>query len=82
MNIQQGHFGDVRLDGLKFCATVDFPGPLHEETARFRQLSKSATAGPAGGAVRHPVRPEPGGRNLFHIFSLIVSKMLDPIFAN
>src|SRR5947207_13727351 len=30
MHIRQGHFGDVRLDGLNFAVTVDFPGPLHE----------------------------------------------------
>ena len=28
MRIQQGHFGDVRLDGLSFFVMVDFPGPF------------------------------------------------------
>ena len=56
MHITDGHFGDVRLNGLNFCATVDFPGPLLSG-----QNSAEGT--------------------IFHIFSLIVTKMLDPIFA-
>ena len=28
--ILEGHFGDVRLDGLRFGATFRWPGPLHE----------------------------------------------------
>jgi hypothetical protein len=28
--ITVGHFGDVRLDGLRFAATFRWPGPLHE----------------------------------------------------
>ncbi len=28
--ITEGHFGDVRLDGLRFGATFRWPGPLHE----------------------------------------------------
>src|SRR5258708_38983271 len=30
MHVTAGHFGDVKLDGLNFFATVAFPGPLHE----------------------------------------------------
>lgn len=28
--ITAGHFGDVRLDGVRFAATFRWPGPLHE----------------------------------------------------
>ncbi len=28
--ITEGHFGDLRLDGLRFAATFRWPGPLHE----------------------------------------------------
>src|SRR5690348_13727001 len=30
MEIVEGYFGDVRLDGLKFVALYDWPGALHE----------------------------------------------------
>jgi hypothetical protein len=30
MDIEEGHFDDVRLDGLRWAALVHFPGALHE----------------------------------------------------
>src|SRR5258708_39379570 len=38
MNIQQGHFGAVKLDGLKFFVIVDFPGPLHEGNGKAQAI--------------------------------------------
>ncbi len=82
MHITEGYFGDVRLDGLNFCATVDFPGPLHEGNGTLQVIiDERATP-----AQREAVFGILSGQNsaegtIFHIFSLIVSKMLDPIFA-
>jgi len=82
MHVSQGHFGNVRLDGLNFAATVDFPGPLHEGNgtlqaiidARATEAQREALFGILSGA-------NSAEGTIFHIFSLIVSKMLDPIFA-
>jgi hypothetical protein len=30
MRIDEGHFGEVRLDGLKWCAMAAWPGAIHE----------------------------------------------------
>jgi hypothetical protein len=30
MEIDEGYFGEVRLDGLRFAATYRWPGPVHE----------------------------------------------------
>jgi hypothetical protein len=30
MEIEEGYFGDVRLDGLRFAGTYHWPGPVHE----------------------------------------------------
>ena len=30
MHTDEGHFGDVRLDGLRWAAVAHWPGPLHE----------------------------------------------------
>ena len=30
MRIDEGHFGDVKLDGLRWAATAAWPGPIHE----------------------------------------------------
>jgi hypothetical protein len=30
MQIEKGHFGDVKLDGLRWAAVAAWPGPIHE----------------------------------------------------
>jgi hypothetical protein len=82
MHILQGHFGKVKLDGLSFIATVDFPGPLHEGNGKLQviiderasQEQRDALFGILSGQ-----NSEPG--TIFNIFSLIVTKMHEPIFA-
>jgi hypothetical protein len=82
MRIERGHFDDTRLDGLSFFVVVDFPGPLHEGNGTVQAiLDERATP-----SQREALFQILSGKNaaegtLFHIFTLIVSKMLDPIFA-
>ena len=82
MHITEGHFGDVRLDGLNFFVTVDFPGPLHEGNGTVQAIIEER----ATPSQREALLGIMSGQNsaegtIFHIFSLIVTKMLDPIFA-
>lgn len=82
MRIEQGHFGDVKLDGLKFFVMVDFPGPLHEGNGTVQPIIDER----ADGRQREALFAVLSGKNsaegtIFNIMSLIVSKMLDPIFA-
>src|SRR5947208_6327073 len=82
MHILDGYFGDVRLDGLSFFVVVDFPGPLHEGNGTVQAIiDERATE-----AQRAALFGILSGQNsaegtLFHIVTLSVSKMLDPIFA-
>jgi hypothetical protein len=82
MRIRDGHFGDVRLDGLSFFVNVDFPGPLHEGNGTVQPIiDERATP-----AQRDALFGILSGQNsaegtIFHIFTLIVGRMLDPIFA-
>ena len=82
MRITKGHFNDVKLDGLSFFVTVHFPGPLHEGNGQAQPIiDERATA-----TQREALFNIMSGQNsaegtLFHIFSLIVTKMHDPIFA-
>lgn len=82
MRITTGHFGEVRLDGLSFFVVVDFPGPLHEGNGQAQPLIDER----ASPAQREALFAIMSGQNsaegtLFHIFSLIVTKMHDPVFA-
>ena len=82
MRITKGHFKDVKLDGLSFFVVVHFPGPLHEGNGQAQPIIEER----ASAAQREALFNIMSGKNsaegtLFNIFSLIVSKMHDPVFA-
>ena len=82
MRITRGHFGETRLDGLSFFIVVDFPGPLHEGNGTAQAIideRASPEQRQALGAILSGQHSDEG--TLFHIASLIVSKMHEPIFA-
>ena len=82
MRIATGHFNGTRLDGLSFFVTVHFPGPLHEGNGEAQPIvDERATP-----AQREALFTIMSGKSsaegtLFDIFSLIVTKMHEPIFA-
>ena len=82
MRIIKGHFEKTRLDGLSFFVTVHFPGALHEGNGQAQPIiDERATP-----AQREALFEIMSGKNssdgtLFNIFSLIVTKMHDPVFA-
>jgi hypothetical protein len=82
MRIAKGHFNGTRLDGLSFFVTVHFPGPLHEGNGQAQPIIDER----ASPEQREALFGIMSGQNsaegtIFHIFSLIVSKMHEPIFA-
>ena len=82
MRISQGHFENTSLDGLCFFVTVHFPGALHEGNGQAQPIIDER----ASPAQREALFKILSGENsaegtLFQIFSLIVTKMHDPIFA-
>lgn len=82
MHVEQGHFGKVKLDGLNWIVMVDFPGPLHEGNGKIQAIvDERATPEQRDAlfAILSGQNSEPG--TIFNIFSLIVTKMHDPIFA-
>jgi hypothetical protein len=82
MRVESGHFGDTSLDGLSFFVMVDFPGPLHEGNGTIQAIiDQQSTAEQRDGFFQILSGKHAAEGTLFHIFSLIVSKMLDPIFA-
>lgn len=82
MHVTDGHFGGLRLDGLSFVVTVDFPGPLHEGNGTIQPIIDER----ADARQREALLSILSGRHsaegtLFHIFSLITARMLEPVFA-
>jgi hypothetical protein len=82
MRIREGHFGDVKLDGLTFLVTVRFPGPLHEGKGEAQPiLDERATPQQRDALFQIMSGANSAEGTLFHIFSLIVVRMHDPVFA-
>jgi hypothetical protein len=82
MHITQGHFGAVSLGGLSFFVVVDFPGPLHEGNGTVQAIIEERATSEQREALFGILSGQNSAEGtIFHIFSLIVSKMLDPIFA-
>jgi hypothetical protein len=82
MRITKGHFNSTSLDGLSFFVVVSFPGALHEGNGQLQPIIDER----ASAAQREALFGILSGENsaegtLFNIFSLIVTKMHDPIFA-
>lgn len=82
MHIKEGHFGKVRLDGLKFVVTVHWPGPLHEGNGTIQPIvDERATPEQREALFEIMSGKHSAEGTLFHIVSLIVTKILDPVFA-
>jgi hypothetical protein len=82
MHIIKGHFEATRLDGLSFCVVVSFPGALHEGNGQAQPIIDHRADAAQREALFNILSGEHAAEGtLFQIFSLIVSKMHDPIFA-
>jgi len=82
MRITKGHVGDTQLDGLSFFVTVHFPGPLHEGNGEAQPIIDERATPEQREALFSIMSGQNSGEGtLFHIFSLIVTKMHDPVFA-
>ena len=83
MRITKGHFEKVSLDGLSFFVTVHFPGPLHEGNGEIQPIiDERATPEQRDALFQIMSGKNSADGTLFHIVTLIVTKMHDPIFAS
>ncbi|HXE20124.1 DUF1326 domain-containing protein [Castellaniella sp. UC4442_H9] len=82
MHVTKGHFNDVSLDGLHFCATVQFPGALHEGNGQMQPIiDERATPAQREAMLAILSGSHSADGTLFQIFSAIVVKVHDPVFA-
>lgn len=82
MHITKGEFGQTKLDGLGFFVVVHFPGPLHEGNGEAQPIIDEKASAEQRDALFQILSGKHSAEGtLFHIFSLIVTKMHDPIFA-
>lgn len=82
MNVTKGHYEKVQLDGVKFAVTVAFPGALHEGNGAMQPIIDERASAEQRTALFEIMSGKHSAEGtLFHIFSLIVSRIHDPVFA-
>ncbi len=82
MKITKGHFEGTKLDDLIFAATVDFPGALHEGSGKMQPIIDERATPEQREALFNIMSGKHSAEGtLFHIFSLIVTTIYDPVFA-
>jgi hypothetical protein len=83
MEITEGHFGDVSLDGVRFAGLFAWPGPIHEgggEAQPIVDTSASREQREAVLAIMQGQHTEPGG-TIFNVFAATLDKMHEPLFV-
>ena len=81
MEIDEGHFGDVRLDGLRWATTYHWPGPLHEGNGTLQVIIDArADEGQRQALLTILSGQEQVEGTFFQIISMIVSNLLEPKF--
>jgi hypothetical protein len=83
MQIDQGHHGETRLDGLRFVAISRWPGPIHEGKGEGVVVIDERASEPQRAALLRIVSgqdTEPGA-TIFQVFAATFDKLHEPIFA-
>jgi len=81
-DIEQGHHGNTKLDGLKFAAVVTWPRAIHEGHGIIQPIvDERATPQQREALLRimSGLDTEPGA-TIFQVFSATYEKVHDPIF--
>ena len=82
--IDEGHFGDTPLAGLRFAAAFKWPGPIHEgdgEAVAFIDRTADAPQREALLRILSGQDTEPFA-TMFAVFASTLSKFHDPVFTD
>lgn len=83
IRVEEGHFGDVRLDGVTFGVLVAWPGPIHEGKGEAQPIVDSSATPEQREAVLAIISGEhtDPGATIFNVFAATFDKIHEPIFA-
>jgi hypothetical protein len=83
VRVDEGHFGDISLDGVTFGLLAAWPGPIHEGGGEVQPIiDPSATPEQREAilAIMTGQHTDPGA-TIFNVFAATFDKIHDPIFA-
>jgi hypothetical protein len=78
--IQDGYYGDTRLDGVRYARIYYWPGPIHEGNGT-RQLVVDERATPAQREAMNALESGQQGGAYFEIFASVCPNRLETIYA-
>ena len=81
--IEEGRFNDIRLDGLRWCMLLQWPGEIAEGNGRQQMIidqDGDADQREAMRKILHGEATAPGATH-FYVFNSTMSEVLDPIYA-
>jgi hypothetical protein len=83
MKIDEGYYGDVRLDGQLVVATFFFPRAIHHGGGSMQPILEERATEKQRDALFKILSGENQPKHtIFSIFSVIIERHLDPIFTN
>ncbi len=80
--IDTGHFGDTKLDGVRFVGIFAWPGAIHEGRGEAQLIIDESADGAQREAVRalfHGEETEPGA-TIFNVLSTVIDTFYDTLF--
>jgi hypothetical protein len=83
IQIDTGHHGNTRLDGLKVAGIFKWPGPIHEGRGEAAIVIDERATGPQREALLRILSgqdTEPGA-TIFNVFASTLEKLHEPIFS-
>ena len=83
MEIDEGHHGQTRLDGLRIAMVVKWPGPIHEGGGEVVPIVDERAAPAQREALLRIMSGQDTvpGATFFQVFSTTYDKVHDPVFA-
>jgi hypothetical protein len=82
MRIDEGHFGDTRLDGLHWAALMAWPGAIHEGRGEVLPIVDERADADQREAILKIMsgeETEPGA-TMFNVFSSVIETVHEPLF--
>lgn len=80
MHITEGYFGDIRLDGLYWAGTVQWPGAMHEGNGRMQPLIDERATPEQREALGQILSGKNGG-TFFEILAAVCPTVYPPQFV-
>lgn len=82
LHIEEGHFGDVRLDGISWVGIFAWPGPIHEGNGECQAIVDERATPEQRAALMEILAGNhtDEGATIFQVFAATFSKVHEPLF--